>query len=397
MADEPQTIFLSYASPDRHRVSPYADALESSGFTVWIDYKRLKAGQQWDFEIRRELEKAAIVIVFISNNSVDRRGYVQREIKIAVDKAQEKLTGDIYLIPVLLDEHTPIPEEIRQIQCVRSWEADHLSAIEEAIRHQLHVIGSEVRAAQDRAKVNWSETKYKEGWAGLPGYEAEYNLLQFSSMEYPQVGDITTYIRGYLTNLIMRERRVKFEQNPEYLNFGKSKFSRTYTFDAHCSEPTIIGNIISISYTAHYYTLGAHGNMYYRTFAFFLDPMVPITSLKDLFIHEKLDEALGVIQGCIREQLHGSLKILIEGDLKDYTLHTINDGTKDWDCFDAFVFTEKGIEIFFAPYQVAAYAFGPQAATVAYDRIVTLIRREYIDGLEIQGIFVRPHEANLRA
>lgn len=234
MADELQTTFLSYARPDRDRVAPYADALEAIGFTVWIEYKRLKAGQQWDFEIRRELEKAAIVIVFISNNSVDRRGYVQREIKIALDKAQEKLSGDIYLIPVLLDEDTPIPEEIRHIQCVRSWEADHLGAIEEAIRHQLYAIGSEVRAAQDRSNINWSETRYKEAWAGLPGYEAEYNLLQLSSIDYPQISDITTYMRGYLTSLIMKERRVKFEQNPEFSHSGKINFP----------EPTLLMRIV---------------------------------------------------------------------------------------------------------------------------------------------------------
>jgi hypothetical protein len=74
MPDDAQTVFLSYASPDRDRVGPYADALESHGFNVWVDYKRLKAGQNWNFEIRRELEKAAVIVVFISNNSVDRRG-----------------------------------------------------------------------------------------------------------------------------------------------------------------------------------------------------------------------------------------------------------------------------------------------------------------------------------
>ena len=89
MPDEAPSIFLSYASPDRDRVMQYADGLESHGFNVWIDYNRLKAGQHWDFEIRRELDKAAIIVVFISNNSVIRRDYVQCEIKLALDKAEE--------------------------------------------------------------------------------------------------------------------------------------------------------------------------------------------------------------------------------------------------------------------------------------------------------------------
>ena len=91
MVADSQTVFLSYASPDRERVTPYFDWLVSRGFDVWLDCKRLKAGQDWNFEIRRELEKAAIIVVFISNNSVDRRGYVQREIKLALDQAEPKI------------------------------------------------------------------------------------------------------------------------------------------------------------------------------------------------------------------------------------------------------------------------------------------------------------------
>jgi hypothetical protein len=60
MAPELQTVFISYASPDRARVTPYCDRLESRGISVWMDYKRVKSGQHWDFEIRRALDKAAI-------------------------------------------------------------------------------------------------------------------------------------------------------------------------------------------------------------------------------------------------------------------------------------------------------------------------------------------------
>jgi hypothetical protein len=82
MTSDAPLIFISYASPDRARVTPYYEDLENRGFNVWIDYKRLLAGQKWDFEIRKTLDAAALVVVFLSNNSVDRRGYVQREIKL---------------------------------------------------------------------------------------------------------------------------------------------------------------------------------------------------------------------------------------------------------------------------------------------------------------------------
>lgn len=385
MTSEAQTIFLSYVSPDRDRVRPYADALDSYGFDVWVDYKRLKPGQNWNFEIRRALDKAAIIVVFISNNSVDRRGYAQREIKLALDKAEEKLPGDIYIIPVLLDEDTPIPESIKHLQCVKASDAEHLIAIKEAINHQLNTIGSEIRAAQDRASLSWSEIKYKESWEGLPGYQAEFNLIQFSSAEYPSIGDITTYLRGQLLELVMCERKIKFSQEPERFTFGQTKFSRTYTFDAHCSEPIIAGNVISVSYTVHVNYLGAHPNMFFRTYAFLLDPVFLISSLKELFPYEKQDEAFQLIQSAVREQL--SAAVLKPGEESDFVSDMMIQGTGNWGSFTAFVFGKEEIEIRFAPYEVAAYAYGPQFASIRYEKIVHLMRKEYINALGLEGVF----------
>ncbi|WP_277982275.1 toll/interleukin-1 receptor domain-containing protein [Sphingomonas faeni] len=101
--DEQPLIFFSYASPDRERVMPYYAFLADRGLNVWIDHKKLLGGQQWDYELRKALDRAAIIIMFVSDNSVNRRGYVQREIRLALTKIEEKLISDIYIIPVLLD------------------------------------------------------------------------------------------------------------------------------------------------------------------------------------------------------------------------------------------------------------------------------------------------------
>ena len=73
-------VFLSYARPDRDCVARYFDELQGKGFNVWMDHIRLKPGQNWDFEIQRALDTAAIIVVFLSKNSTDRRGYLQREL-----------------------------------------------------------------------------------------------------------------------------------------------------------------------------------------------------------------------------------------------------------------------------------------------------------------------------
>ena len=73
------SIFLSYASPDKDKILPFFEWLDKEGFNVWMDYHRIMPGQNWDLYIKHALEEATIIISFISKNSIDRRGYIQRE------------------------------------------------------------------------------------------------------------------------------------------------------------------------------------------------------------------------------------------------------------------------------------------------------------------------------
>ena len=88
-------IFVSYARPDRERVLPFVSALRTRGFDVWMDFRDLKPGQDWRFEIERAMDEADIILAFVTVNSVDHRGFVQRELRSALDRANEKLIDDI--------------------------------------------------------------------------------------------------------------------------------------------------------------------------------------------------------------------------------------------------------------------------------------------------------------
>jgi len=78
-------VFISYARPDQEAAAELYDWLKGEGLNPWMDLKHIKGGQNWDFEIKRALDKSAIVIVLWSDNSRDRRGYVQRELKISLN------------------------------------------------------------------------------------------------------------------------------------------------------------------------------------------------------------------------------------------------------------------------------------------------------------------------
>ncbi|QBR12566.1 toll/interleukin-1 receptor domain-containing protein [Sphingobacterium sp. CZ-2] len=97
-------VFISYAKEDYVFAEKLYDFLAENNFKPWLDKKNLLPGQEWDFEIKKGLRDANYVILLLSDNSVQKRGYVQREFKIALKYYEEKLEDDIYLIPIKINK-----------------------------------------------------------------------------------------------------------------------------------------------------------------------------------------------------------------------------------------------------------------------------------------------------
>lgn len=374
MDDIRPLVFISYATPDRDAVDRHVDALERAGIDVWMDHRRLMAGQNWDEEIRRALAKAAIVVVFMSENSVDRRGYAQREVRIALKQAEEKLSRDIYLIPVLLSELSEYPEAVKHLHMVKAWESGADDQILASVSHQITTLGGQIQANQVDSRVRWTERVIKESWDGIPGYEIDYNLFVLGSVELPNVGDITAIVGGEMAEVAADARTAKFEQDPKRYSFGQKRFLRTNLFQSHCRQPVIVEQVLSLSYATHTYGAGAaHGNVGFRTFVFTLDPVTRVRGLQDVFTDP--DNALPLLQAKTRAQLCAGLVEDMGGTAEEFQ-DWVNDGTTAWSNFTAFTFSETGLELLFGSYAVAAYACGPRFATLAREDIHHLMRPE---------------------
>jgi len=110
-------IFLCHANEDKPRVRDVYRHLKEEGFEPWLDEEDLLPGQLWNQEIRRALKNAEFILIFFSQNSVLKRGYVQREMKLALDTWEEVPEGQIHTIPIRLDDCT-IPERFKPFQWV---------------------------------------------------------------------------------------------------------------------------------------------------------------------------------------------------------------------------------------------------------------------------------------
>jgi hypothetical protein len=77
--------------------------LKYAGGDVWLDKESLVAGQDGDLEIRKAVRTSDAVVVCLSKG-FNKAGYRQKEVRLALDTAMEKLDGEIFIIPARLEE-----------------------------------------------------------------------------------------------------------------------------------------------------------------------------------------------------------------------------------------------------------------------------------------------------
>ena len=95
--------FLCHSSEDKPIVRELYSRLRQDGVNPWLDETDILPGQDWDMEIRLAVRDSDAILVCLSHSSVEKEGYIQKEIKFALDVADEKPEGTIFIIPIKLD------------------------------------------------------------------------------------------------------------------------------------------------------------------------------------------------------------------------------------------------------------------------------------------------------
>ena len=130
-------IFISYAKEDLSKVKPIYNMLKKEGYKVWIDFVELIPGQEFDLEIQKAIETSDIFLAILSKNSVDKKGYFQKELKKGVETLEYFPAGQIYFIPVRI-ENCDMPLKLNSIQWCNYYDKNGkfklLQAINESFR-----------------------------------------------------------------------------------------------------------------------------------------------------------------------------------------------------------------------------------------------------------------------
>ena len=110
--------FLCYAKENVQTVRQIADRLKTEGWIdPWFDEEDILPGQKWEDRVVHAVRESHAVIVFLSKIGVGSEGYFHKELTLALDTAEEKPEGTIFIIPIRLDI-CDVPYRLTQYQYV---------------------------------------------------------------------------------------------------------------------------------------------------------------------------------------------------------------------------------------------------------------------------------------
>lgn len=139
---EPRTlpqVFVAYGKEDADTVRRLCDALAAVGFDPWVDERKLVPGQNWPRAIESAIETSDFFLACYSENSVNKKGGFQAEIRYALDCARQLPLEEIFIVPVRLSPcRVPrrIQRELQYVDLFPDW-IDGLARLVTTLRQQV--------------------------------------------------------------------------------------------------------------------------------------------------------------------------------------------------------------------------------------------------------------------
>lgn len=121
-------IFLIYAKEDRERIEKLYYELKNSGFKPWLDTEEILPGQDWKQSIKKAIKQSDMALACISKKSVNKKGFIQSELKMALDLLEERSEGFSPVIPVRLEE-TEVPDRLKNLQWIDLFQNDNVKKL----------------------------------------------------------------------------------------------------------------------------------------------------------------------------------------------------------------------------------------------------------------------------
>ncbi len=114
-ADQVGTVFISYASEDRDVAQKLRDLLETHGLPVWFDRDRLRGGDRWSEELKKNVGSCSVFVPIISRHCLTpETRYFRAEWDWALDIAKRRPADVKFVNPLVIDDTSNQNEAFRQ-------------------------------------------------------------------------------------------------------------------------------------------------------------------------------------------------------------------------------------------------------------------------------------------
>lgn len=116
MTSSKTEVFVSYGREDLPFVRQLVDYFKNGlGIKTWFDKDNLLPGVKWEEIIEDEIRETKVLLLVLSREPNERRGYFQKEQHDAMEAAKYVPSGQLFIIPTMLGE-CDIPRHLRQYQ-----------------------------------------------------------------------------------------------------------------------------------------------------------------------------------------------------------------------------------------------------------------------------------------
>ncbi|WP_194787534.1 TIR domain-containing protein [Pseudomonas sp. UFMG81] len=367
-------VFVSYAKEDQSVALDYYQRLKHKGFEPWIDKLHILPGQNWEAEIDKAFKEANVILLLMSQRSVDKRGFVQREANDAIENLRYKKPTDIYAIPLLLDK-CEVPQPISQ----------RLQYIDMSDSHAWEQVLTSLRTAAEQQSIETTngitagpfqvfDELFNEQWPGQPGHDIKIKYPQFRSPKLnTAANELSLYFSGRAVRNLIASRQKPGDQQPELFPIPGEPMATDGRWEnygiVHASE-----TFLSLTYDVSWYGAGAaHPNTHFETYNFTLIDRITTVELEDFFTDLKAaSSALSeiVVKQLCREYWSRNNE---KPDTKQ--IEWFNSGAgPDIENFRRFTIDRQGFQFVFAPYEVSSYADGRWSVSVPYYDLIDLLK-----------------------
>jgi hypothetical protein len=337
-------VFISYAREDEEIAKEIFTFLEANGYNPWLDTKKLVPGMNWQREIEIALDRSHLQIFVLSPRSTEKRGVFQREIRIALSKAQDLLDCDISIIPLRVEE-ADVPDALRKYQWVEYTSESRNTDLISAIRHaanQRGLLTKEISATPIVSEIVSAEDRSSDG-----SVVSSISVPRVMIPSNPMLGElISSMILGSASQIVFEFKRGVDRRMSEV-------YDRPHEVSVQTEMKYISSSILSAESFIYVDNLGAHGNGYTSSLNILIRDQKSF-SCADMFnsldfvVDRLRDEATQTKDSFLFED--SAIDEVVEAAMRDNT-----------------ILDKSGLQVTFNQYEAFCYAHGPVIFSFGWD------------------------------